>query len=125
MRLFMLSMSFAVALVGLQLLSTQPAEAGGRRHHMRDQFARQQGFYANPGYTNPGMYGNYAGYGAGCNMPMNSAFGQTNLPFGAASQANGNPGSYYGNPGSYYGNYGNNYGNGYGNGGFLRRFLGY
>lgn len=109
MKLFALPVSLALALVGLQLLSTQPAEARGRRHHMRDQYAQQQAFYANPG--------TYSGYGAACNMPMNSAYAQGSFPPGLARQMYGNPNAYYGNSTSA--------GYGYGNPGFLRGLLGY
>lgn len=65
MKRLLIPVSLVVAAVGLQLLASQPAEARGRMHHMRDQFARQQAFYANPG-----RYG--GGYGANCNNGMNS-----------------------------------------------------
>ncbi len=106
MRLFVLPISVAVTLVGLQLLAMQPVAARGWKHHMRDQYARQQSLYANPRA--------YGGYGASCNMPMNSRYGASSLPPGIARQVYGNSGLYYGN---------NNYG--YGNQGFLRRLLGY
>lgn len=115
MRFFALPISFAVALVGLQLLSTQPVEAKGRQHHMRDRYARQQAFFANPGA--------YRGYGASCNMPMNSSVSPANLPAGIARQVYGNAyGNQYGNA---YGNYGNNNRYGFRNRGFLRGLLGY
>ena len=93
MKLYALPVAVAIALVGLQLLSTQPVEAKGRKHHMRDQYSRQQAFYANPG-------ANY-GYGAGYNMPQNYSFNQ------------GRPSS------GMYGNDGNNRGHGQRNGGFF------
>lgn len=106
MKLFALPVSLALALIGMQVLSTQPAEARGRKHHMRDR-ARQQAFYFNAGRS--------GGYGAACNMPMNSAYGPASLPPGIARQV-------YGNPNAHYGSY-NGYG--YSNPGFFRGLLGY
>ncbi len=82
MRLFALSSSLVVAAVGLQLLSNQPAEAKGWKHHMRDQMARQQAFYANPAAcgANSGMN---SGYGWQNNVrvnPVRQFFGNGNYP---------------------------------------------
>lgn len=69
MKRFAIPASLVVAAVGLQLLSNQPAEAKGWKHHMRDRFARQRPFYANPATY---------GYGANYNMRMNSGYGWHN-----------------------------------------------
>lgn len=83
MKRFAVPVSFVVAAVGLQLLATQPAEARGWKHHMRDQFSRQsafnnyggwqssfranpirQQFYGNAAYPGHQNFG-YGGYGGG------------------------------------------------------------
>lgn len=95
MKLFAVPVTLVVATLGLQLLSSQPAEAKGWRHYMRDQIARQQAFYANPAAYN-GSCGTMSGYGW-----------QNNFRVNPVRQFSG-----YGNYPAYQ-----NYGYGYGQGG--------
>jgi hypothetical protein len=78
MKKFALLTTLAAFLVGGQLLASQPAEARGWQHHMRDQYARQAAFNQNYG----GYMGN-AGYGWQNNFrvnPVRQFFGNANYP---------------------------------------------